>query len=123
MAAELKLVHPHCGVTLIHSREKLLSAEPLPDETKDKALELIHDADVKVLMSHRLDKTEEVTTNDGSKCLKLSFTNGHSILASQVIMAISKSSPSSTFLPKEAMADGGFVKIHSRSVPYAARNG
>lgn len=116
MAAELKLVQPHCGVTLVHSRDKLLSAEPLPEETKDRALELVHEAGVKVLMSHRLDKTEEVKTDDGSKCLRLTFTNGHSMLASEVIMAMSKSVPATKFLPKEAVDEEGYVKIHARSV-------
>ena len=30
MAAELKATQPHVKVTLAHSRDKLLSAEPLP---------------------------------------------------------------------------------------------
>lgn len=116
MAAELKLVQPHIGVTLVHSRDKLLSAEPLPDETKDRALELVHESGVSVLMSHRLETTEKVETDDGSKCFKLGFTNGHSMLASEVIMAISKSVPSTTFLPKAAVGEDGYVKIHAKLV-------
>lgn len=119
MAAELKLTMPHCGVTLAHSRDKLLSAEPLPDETKDRALELVREAGVSVLMSHRLEKTEEVKTNDSSKCLKLTFTNGHTMLASEIIMAMSKSTPSTKFLPPEAVTEDGFVKIHARCVLFA----
>ena len=121
MAAELKLVLPQCKVTLVQSRDKLLSAEPLPDETKDRTLELLREANVEVLLSHRLDTKEEVEAEDGSKCYKLTFTNGHSVLASEVIMAISNSIPSTTFLPKEALNEEGLVKIINTYVLYSFR--
>jgi hypothetical protein len=38
MAAEIKLVYPDQTVTLIHSRDKLLSSEPLPDFFKETSL-------------------------------------------------------------------------------------
>ncbi|OIW22671.1 pyridine nucleotide-disulfide oxidoreductase-like protein [Coniochaeta ligniaria NRRL 30616] len=113
MAAELKLIQPHTEVTLVHSREKLLSAEPLPDEVKDKALELVREASVNVLMSHRLKAVEEVKAEGQSRCFDLKFNNGHSMRASEVIMAISNSVPSTTFLPQAALDEEGYVRIHA----------
>ncbi|KAM0246420.1 hypothetical protein ACHAP5_004734 [Fusarium lateritium] len=111
MAAELKMVRPHLDVTLVHSRDKLLSSEGLPDETKDVALELLREAGVKPLMSHRVAATNKVETTDGSDKYEIEFTNGHKMFASQVVMAISRSVPTSTYLPSSALDKDGFVKI------------
>ncbi|KAK4186299.1 apoptosis-inducing factor 2 [Podospora australis] len=112
MAAELKLVHPELKVTLAHSREKLLSSEPLPDDVKDRSLELLREANVEVLMSHRLSSTEETKDDRGNKCYRVTFTNGHSFLADQVAMAISRSVPATTFLsPNGVLDEEGYVKI------------
>jgi thioredoxin reductase len=116
MAAELKLIQPHTEVTLVHSRDQLLSAEPLPDETKAKALELVREAGVNVLMSHRLESIQEVQTDDQPKCFDLTFNNGHSMRASEVIMAVSKSIPTTSFLPQSVLDEQGYVKVHPKSV-------
>ncbi len=116
MAAELKLVHPHLKVTLVHSRDKLLSSEPLPDELKERSLELLREAGVDVLMSHRLEKTEEIKDVNGNPCLRVHFTNGQTMLADQVAMAVSKSVPTTTYLPEEALNEEGYVKIQARYV-------
>ncbi|KAK4108312.1 pyridine nucleotide-disulfide oxidoreductase-like protein [Canariomyces notabilis] len=113
MAAELKLVQPHLKVTLVHSRDKLLSSEPLPDDVKDRSLELLREANVDVLMSHRLDRTEEIKDDQGNKCFRVHFTNGHTMLADQVAMAISRSVPSTTFLSDKALDNEGYVKIQA----------
>ncbi|KAK4152208.1 apoptosis-inducing factor 2 [Chaetomidium leptoderma] len=113
MAAELKLVHPQLKVTLVHSRDKLLSSESLPDEVKDRSLELLREAQVDVLMSHRLDRTDEVKDDSGNKCLKVHFTNGHTLLADQVSMAVSRSIPSTTYLPSSVVDEEGYVKIQA----------
>lgn len=114
MATELKLIQPHTEVTLVHSRDKLLSAEPLPDEVKDKALELVREANVHVLMSHRLEAVHEVKTENQSKYFELRFNNGHVMRASEVIMAISKSVPATTYIPQSALDMEGYVKIHAK---------
>ncbi|KAM6526235.1 hypothetical protein FSOLCH5_002363 [Fusarium solani] len=111
MAAELKMVKPHVKVTLVHSRDKLLSSEGLPDETKDVALELLLESGVEVLMNHRLASTRKVETLDGSNKHEIEFTNGHKMFASEVIMAISKSVPTSKYLPAAALDEEGYVKI------------
>ncbi|KAJ4267370.1 hypothetical protein NW762_003475 [Fusarium torreyae] len=113
MAAELKMVKPHLKVTLVHSRDKLLSSEGLPDETKDVALKLVKEGGVEVLMNHRLASTKKVETDDGSNKYEIEFTNGNKTFASEVIMAISKSVPTSTYLPASALDEEGYVKIKS----------
>lgn len=111
MAAELKMVKPHLKVTLVHSRDKLLSSEGLPDKTKDVALQLLLEAGVEVLMSHRLTTNNKVETTDGSEKYEIEFTNGYKMFASEVIMAISGSVPTSTYLPTSALDADGLVKI------------
>ncbi|KYK58450.1 Pyridine nucleotide-disulfide oxidoreductase, NAD-binding domain protein [Drechmeria coniospora] len=111
MAAELKLVKPGVTVTLVHSRDKLLSSEDLSDECKDKALDLVKEANVDVLMNHRLKSTSKLTADDGSTRYDIEFENGHKMVASEIIMAVSKSTPASSYLPPSALDDEGYVKI------------
>lgn len=113
MAAELKTYHPEVDITLIHSRDKVLSSEPLPDGTKDKALQLLQDLGVKVLMEHRLTRSK-VQTRDGCTWYDLEFTNGHKMSTSKVIHAMSRSSPSTSFLPLSAKDTKGFVKVQAK---------
>jgi NADPH-dependent 2,4-dienoyl-CoA reductase/sulfur reductase-like enzyme len=114
MAAELKLVKPDIKVTLVHSRSKLLSSEDLSDDCKDKALELLKEAGVEVLMEHRLAASKKVETTDGSSKFEVEFTNGKKITASEVIMAISKSEPTTSYLPASCLNEDGYVKIQPR---------
>lgn len=109
MAAELKTVHPEVRVTLVHSRDKLLSSESLPDECKDKALELVRDAGVETLLGKRLEHTEEVTRDGGRKVTQVTFTDGHKLDASVVIMAVSRPVPSTEFIPKAALEEDGLI--------------
>jgi len=116
MAAELKLVQPQLKVTMVHSRDKLLSSEPLPEEVKDRALELLREAGVEVRMLTRLEGTEEVVDEEGKPCTKVTFANGETILADRVIMAVSRSVPSTTFLPGTVLDEEGYVRIHAKYV-------
>lgn len=114
MAAELKYVKPHLKVTLVHSRDKLMSSEPLPDECKDKALEMVKETGVEVLMSHRLASSTKVESSDGSSKYEVEFTNGHRMTASTVIMALSKSISTASYLPSSATDSEGLVKVVSK---------
>lgn len=113
MAAELKMVKPHVKVTLVHSRDKLLSSEGLPDEVKDIALDLLKESGVEVLMNHRLATTTKVESTDGAPKYEIEFTNGSKITASEVVMAISRSVPTTSYLPASAVDEEGYVKINS----------
>lgn len=114
MAAELKLVHPRIEVTLVHSRDKLLSAEALSDECKDTALELLRESGVNVLMNHRLNKSVREDTTDGSIKYQLEFANGHKMAASDVIMAVSQPVSTATYMPTTALDENNLVKIRPK---------
>lgn len=124
MAAELKLVRPDIKVTLIHSRDQLLSSEGLPEECKTRALELVREAGVEVLLGHRVAETVKLPSPSPSSSsasvssspltrprYEVRFTNGHKILASEVIMAISQPVPSTGFLPPAALDEEGYARI------------
>ncbi|KAI0481359.1 FAD/NAD(P)-binding domain-containing protein [Xylariaceae sp. FL0804] len=129
MAAELKHAHPGVRVTLAHSRGRLLSAEPLPDTVKDCALELTREAGVEVLLDHRLadckkvvvardhnddkddDKNDKSGGGGAEETYEVTFENGRTMRASQVVMAMSKSVPSTGFLPAAALSPEGLVRV------------
>ncbi|KAI1778011.1 FAD/NAD(P)-binding domain-containing protein [Hypoxylon cercidicola] len=111
MAAELKEVQPHVNVTLAHSRDRLLSAEPLPDNVKECALELTQQTGVDVLLNHRLKSSTPIVKDDGTEVHEVEFENGHKMIASQVIMAISRSIPSTDYLPAESLCEDGHVNV------------
>ncbi|KAI0526214.1 hypothetical protein F5B22DRAFT_147185 [Xylaria bambusicola] len=113
MAAELKYLKPSVHVTLAHSRDKLLSAEPLPDMVKDCACELAEQGGVEVLLNHRLASRTPIKGADGSDLYEVEFTNGHKMTASEVIMAISRSVPSTSYLPQQALNSEGYVNIRA----------
>lgn len=117
MAAELKLVEPTQKVTLIQSQDKLLSSEPLPDEFKDRTALVLQEQGVEVILGHRVLEQEEVGPNDGNTHFKLTMSDGSEIMAGHVIWAMSKSAPSTTFLPAITLNDGGYVKINSKYFP------
>jgi NADH dehydrogenase FAD-containing subunit len=112
MAAELKMTSPDFDVTLIHSRDKLLSAEPLPDEFKDKTLDLVRECGVKVILGHRVLHTTRVERENGKTTTKLKLSDGTSMTAGHVISAISSSISTSSYLPPAALDSDGLVRIN-----------
>jgi thioredoxin reductase len=111
MAAEIKLVYPDQTVTLIHSRDKLLSSEPLPDFFKETSLAELKESGVEIVLSKRVNEINPIEGSHGSTKYLLALSDGTTIQAGHVISAISKSIPSSFFLPKDALDAGGLVKI------------
>lgn len=112
MAAELKMLHPEVKVTLAHSRDMLLSSEGLKDDCKVKARELLEEGGVQVLLNHRLSSSKKMETTDGVTRYEVEFTNGHKMVVNDVTMAISKSEPSTSYMPKSALDEEGYVKIN-----------
>ncbi|WZH50142.1 Apoptosis-inducing factor like protein A [Fusarium acuminatum] len=110
-AAKLKMLMPELTVTLAHSRDTLLSSEPIPDDMKEKILELLRDSGVKVLMNHRLSDITDVQTSDGHPEFRLKFNNCFQMMASKVIHAISQSVPSTKYLPASALDSNGYVEV------------
>lgn len=112
MAAELKHAQPQTKVTLAHSRASLLSSEPLDDLVAVKVLEVLKEQGVEVLLESRLQETRLVAGQpDVSEVV---FSNGHILRANSVIMALSQSKPTTTFLPSEAVTEDGYVKIQPK---------
>jgi thioredoxin reductase len=111
MASEIKVIEPWQKVTLIHSRDKLLSAEPLPDDFKERSLEILKETGVEVIMGQRVIDTTAVKTVDGSISWKLTLSGGQQMEAGHIITAISRSAPTSGYLPSAALDKDGYVKI------------
>lgn len=109
MAAELKLVYPDLNVRLIHSRDRLLSSEPLPDHFKDETLRLLRSVGVEVLTGKRVNHISEPDATDGT--ITLTLSNGEDINTSFVIHAISHATPTSGYLPDSVLDEERYVKI------------
>lgn len=111
MAAELKVSQPHVKVTLAHSRDKLLSSEPLPDSAKECAGDLTVESGVDLLLNHRLASSKPIKDESGRDAYEVEFTNGHRMTASVVIEAISRSVPSTEYFPRGALNEEGLVNV------------
>lgn len=133
MAAELKLVEPNTKVTLIHSRDRLLSAEPLPDEFKDAVAPLVREAGVELILGARVTSTvpsssnNTVGTSTNTTTYTLTLSNNTTLTASHVLSAISHSTPTTSYLPPTSLDTEGFVKIaptlhFTSDVPHARRH-
>lgn len=113
MAAELKVVQPDVKVTLVHSRDQLLSSEGLSDECKDKALELLKEANVEVLLGKRV-KDTKTEVKDGVKKVEIELSDGSTMVANEIMWAISNPTPSSQYFPASAIDEEGYVHITPR---------
>ncbi|PYH91605.1 apoptosis inducing factor [Aspergillus ellipticus CBS 707.79] len=111
MAAELRILHPDQKITLIHSRDRLLSAEPLPVEFQDRVVSVIREAGVKLILGQRVVGTTTIETEGGRRIWHLTLADGRSIYAGHVMNAVSKSIPTSSYLPKEVLNEEGYVNI------------
>ncbi|PCG89915.1 Dimeric alpha-beta barrel [Penicillium occitanis (nom. inval.)] len=112
IAAELKMLHPRLKVTLVHSRQRILSSEDLSDEFKDLALNLVHEAGVETILGARVKETIE-NSDSNSTTYEVVLSDGRRVQASFVINAISKFHPTATYLPPTAVDEEGYVKIES----------
>ncbi|KAJ5188232.1 FAD-dependent pyridine nucleotide-disulfide oxidoreductase [Penicillium cf. griseofulvum] len=118
MAAELKILNPEQKVTLIHSRKRLLSSEPLPDEFAERVDSILRDTGVEVILGQRVIDTTAVDTKIEGRIWELTLSDGQQLKAGHVLNAVSQSIPTSTYLPKEALNEEGYVKVH-RSLQFS----
>lgn len=87
----------------MHSQSTILSTEPLPQEFKAKALELLQETGVEVLLSTRV--VEETAG-------EIRLSTGDTIKASSVIWCVGRQHPATTFLPPLALEPStGLVRI------------
>lgn len=110
MAAELALVYPGKKVTLVHSRDRLLSAEPIPDDFKDLTVELLNEAGVEVVLGKRVKESISSGTTE-KPSYDIQFTDGTSMTAGHVIMAVSHQTPITSYLPSETLDENGYVRV------------
>ncbi|KAE8151754.1 putative apoptosis inducing factor [Aspergillus avenaceus] len=113
MAAELKVLDPQRKITLVHSRDRLLSAEPLPDDFKERVYSVLKETGVEVILGQRVIDTTAVNTDAEHRAWDLTLANGTKLRAGHVMSAISKCEPTSSYLPQDALNQEGFVKIRS----------
>ncbi|GFF32000.1 apoptosis-inducing factor 2 [Aspergillus lentulus] len=110
MATEIKLLYPQLHVTLIHSRERLLSAEPLPDEFKDRVGTVIRGTGVELILGQRVVDTTAIEEKTG-RVWSLTLADGRIIKAGHVLSAVSRCTPTSSYLPPQALDEEGYVRI------------
>lgn len=112
MAAELKILYPEQKVTLIHSRKRLLSSEPLPDDFAERAESILRETGVEIILGQRVIETTAVDTTDEKRIWNLTLSDGQRIKTGHVLNAVSQSIPTSTYLPQEALDEEGYIKVH-----------
>ncbi|CAI7618596.1 unnamed protein product [Penicillium palitans] len=118
MAAELKILYPEQKVTLVHSRKRLLSSEPLPDDFAERVDSILRDTGVEVILGQRVMDTTAVDTENGTRLWNLTLSDGRQIKTGHVLKAVSQTVPTSTYLPKEALNEEGYIKVH-RSLQFS----
>ncbi|KAJ5758782.1 hypothetical protein N7520_005938 [Penicillium odoratum] len=101
-AGKIKTHYPETPVTLVHSRDQLLSREPLPEEFKTRTLELLREQGIEVILNQRA-HVEELP--DGTSYVK--FNDGNCLHTAMVITAMASHNPSSEFLPPAILGNGG----------------
>lgn len=105
-------MHPEIPVTLIHSRARLLSSEPLPDEFAEAALQLLKKTKVDVILNSRVQEVKQISANPPLYSVLLS--TGRSVETSCAISGISHQHPTgSEFLPTGAVDETGLVHINA----------
>lgn len=112
MAAELKILYPDQKITLIHSRNRLLSSEPLPDDFAERVESCLREVGVETILGQRVVDTTAVDTENGRRVWRLALADGRELMTGLVLSAISRSIPTSTYLPSDALNEDGYVKIH-----------
>ncbi|KAF9253841.1 hypothetical protein DTO012A7_4947 [Penicillium roqueforti] len=118
MAAELKILNPDQKITLIHSRKRLLSSEPLPDEFAERVGTILRDTGVEVILGQRVIETTAVDGKNGTRTWDLTLSDGQKLRTGHVLNAVSRSVPTSTYLPKEVLNEEGYIKVH-RSLQFS----
>jgi NADH dehydrogenase FAD-containing subunit len=110
MAAYIKVQFPACRVSLVHSRDALLSSEPLPSEFKAKALDLLREGGVDVILGQRVLGETDVGVGSRKKALRLS--GGQVIECDKVIYSAKQLGANTDFvgLSNENVDDKGCIR-------------
>lgn len=112
MSAEIALACPSKKVVLVHSREELLSSEPVPVEFKEKVRQLLSLANVEVQLGKRVVRHESFTSETGMPVEKLVLRNGEVLDGGKVIFCTARPAPNAQFLPMDCLDEHGHVKVN-----------
>lgn len=112
MAAELKVLNLQQKVTLIHSRDRLLSSEPLPNDFASRVDSVLREGGVQVVLGQRVGETTAVDVEDQRRMWRLTLSDGRQITTGHVLSAISRCIPTSAYLPPKALNGDGYIKVH-----------
>lgn len=112
MAAELKILNPQQKIMLIHSRNRLLSSEPLPDDFAEHVDTILREGGVGVILGQRVGDTTAVDEEGQRRVWHLTLSDGRQLTTGHVLSAISRCVPTSTYLSPEALNTDGYIKVH-----------
>ncbi|KAF2993437.1 hypothetical protein E8E13_001174 [Curvularia kusanoi] len=107
-AGEIKQHYPKIAVTLVHSRDQVLSSEPLPAELKDRVGTMLKEEGVDVVLGNRA-KIEELSNGK----FEVTLANGEKITADFVIDSTRKGSPTTHILPDECLNEDKEIVVHN----------
>ena len=106
-AAEIKTNYPGIQVTLIHSRDQVLSSEPLPSEVKDKVREILVEEGVEVITGNRASITELPNSE-----FEVKLADGRVLTADFVIDSTRKGEPTTEPLPEASLNKDNEVMVN-----------
>ncbi|CAN9169052.1 unnamed protein product [Alternaria alternata] len=106
-AAEIKQYYPQIDVTLVHSRNEVLSSEPLPSDVKERAKILLEEEGVKLALGNRATITE---LPNGQ--FTVTLANNETITADFVIDSTKKGTPTTDVLPTECLNEDKEIMVH-----------
>ena len=111
MSAEMKVHFPQCEVILVHSRDTLLSAEPLTAEYKSIAYNLLTQQGVEVILNQRV--VDELAEAHGRVVV---LSSGETIKCDKVIYTAQQQGANTTFLPPAILDTKGCIKVQQTCV-------
>jgi NADH dehydrogenase FAD-containing subunit len=105
-SGEIKNYYPGINVTLIHSRDQVLSSEPLPSSVKDQVGKMLVEEGVNVILGNRASITEQANGE-----FNVELADGRVLTADFVIDSTRKGEPTTGTLPKECLNENGEIVV------------
>lgn len=111
MAAEIKHHFPRADVILVHSRNALLSNEPLPDEFKKIAKDLLMQTGVIIILGQRVINEQD---QDGIK--RLTLSGGEQLECDRVIYTAQQQGANTGFILQDVVDEKGCIRARETCV-------
>lgn len=106
-SGEIKNYYPGVNVTLIHSRDQVLSSEPLPSEVKDKVKDILVEEGVEVITGNRASITEQPNGE-----FEVKLADGRILTADFVIDSTKKGEPTTGVLPDACLNEDKEIEVN-----------